>query len=70
MKKAILLFSIFSMMSGIALAQDEYDDIYYNPKSEKSTVTSTKQTNSTKQNKKQPKYIKDFGSMDVDQYNR
>ena len=45
-----------------AVAQDEFDDIYYNPKSNSS--------NKEKKQKKQSNYIADFSSMDVDEYNR
>ena len=47
----------------VAHAQDVYeDDIYYNPKKDKSAQTQTKK-------KRQSNYIADFSSVDVDAYN-
>lgn len=43
-------------------AQDEYDDIYYNPKSDKTSRNNSK--------KKQSNYIANFSEIDVDDYNR
>ncbi len=52
-------------MTAIAIpgsyAQDEFDDIYYNPKSEKE---------SSRKSDIKSSYIEDFSDMDVDEYNR
>lgn len=67
MKHQLLLTAM--LLTGISwgAAQSVFDDdIYYNPKNDKSTQTQKTQT--TK--KKQSNYIADFSSMDVDTYNR
>lgn len=63
MNKAILL-TIASLAVGLgANAYDYTDDIYYNPKQEK--------TNSSKSTtKKGGQYMVDFSTMDVDEYNK
>lgn len=57
---AVVAFSIQPVM-----AQDEYDDIYYNPK-----VGKTNNADSAEKKQKESNYISDFSSMDVDEYNR
>lgn len=62
MKKTILL-AIFSFAFVIsASAYDYTDDIYYNPKKEK--------TSSNKEVSKGGQYLVDFSTMDVDEYNK
>lgn len=60
MKNYILLASAMMMGLGFAHAQVE-DDIYYNPKKDK--------TSSSKSATKQSNYISNFQDMDVDEYN-
>lgn len=60
MKKSIILTAIFTMVAAVGFADNDYDDdIYYNPKAQK-TVKSKTQSN----------YIADRANMDVDAYNR
>ena len=60
MKKILLTLGVVALCLPMLQAQD--DDIYFNPK----------KTTSSQQKKKNKKsyYIKDFSSMDVDEYNR
>lgn len=51
-----------------ALAQDYFDDIYYNPKKDTSSTVES-QGNSVRQ-QKQSNYIANFEDVDVDAYNR
>ena len=63
MKKYIAIIALFAC-AGTVAAQDYFDDIYYNPKKDKSpsqTVAS---------NKKVSSYIENMEDMDVDTYNR
>ena len=52
---------------GTALGQNYFDDVYYNPKKDKSATvsTTTKKTTASKSS-----YIADMADMDVDEYNR
>ncbi len=63
MKKLLLTFGVIAL--SLTVAQAQYDDIYYNPKSDNNATQKT-------QKKKQKKsyYIEDFSNMDVDEYNR
>ncbi|MCH5231477.1 MAG: hypothetical protein J1F43_06750 [Muribaculaceae bacterium] len=65
----IALIGLFAF-AGNALAQSDFDDIYYNPKKDKSATYAS--TNAPKQQtqQKQSNYIADLGNMDVDAYNR
>lgn len=59
------LYSIgLLMLVGVSVQAQEYDDIYYNPKKDTKSVSSSKQSN------RQSNYIKDFSSIDEDVYNR
>lgn len=60
MKRLLLGMALTAMMVPAVIAQNDYDDIYYNPKKDKETKKEKKPTN----------YIADFSSMDVDDYNR
>ena len=62
MKKLLYCLTILSVAAA-PLAAQEYDDIYYDPKKDTSTVN-------TQKKKRQSNYIKDFGNVDVDEYNR
>lgn len=62
MKRLIYSIALMAMAAPFVANAQEFDDIYYNPKKDK-TVNQTK-------TKKQSNYIKDFSSIDVDQYNR
>lgn len=62
MKRLLYSLTVMALLSPVVSAQ-EFDDIYYNPKKDKTTVK-------TKTSKKQSNYIKDFENMDVDAYNR
>lgn len=61
-KKNFLTLIALLAFGGTALAQNFFDDVYYNPKKDTS-VTTAKQ-------KKQSNYISDRANMDVDTYNR
>ena len=63
MKKLLLTLGVLALTLPVMQAQD--DDIYYNPKNDKSSTSRT----SGKKTKKSY-YIKDFSNMDVDEYNR
>lgn len=63
-KLYIALISLLAF-AGTSVAQNYFDDVYYNPKKDTSSTTST----ATKQ-KQQSYYIADMGNMDVDTYNR
>jgi hypothetical protein len=64
MNKRLLLFIGLIGVVGGAYAQDEFDDIYYNPSKDKtsSNYKGTSHGNSY--------YVKDMGMVDVDAYNR
>ena len=58
MKKLLVSLAMVAVVLPVTWAQDDYDDIYYNPnKKEKSE-------------KKKSNYISNFSEMDVDEYNR
>ncbi len=61
MKRILLGLAMTAIALPGAFAQDEFDDIYYNPKSKKETKKDSKNASN---------YIADFSSMDVDDYNR
>lgn len=61
MRRFILSLAMTAIVIPAVFAQDEYDDIYYNPK----TTKDGKESKSKKSN-----YIADFSSMDVDDYNK
>lgn len=61
MNRFILGLAMTAIVIPAVNAQDDYDDIYYNPKSKKETKKDTS---------KKSNYISDFGNMDVDDYNR
>jgi len=61
MKRIIFGLAMTAIALPGAFAQDEFDDIYYNPKAKKE---------SKRDSKKESNYIADFNSMDVDEYNR
>ena len=62
MRKLFYCLTAIALVSPLGLSAQEYDDIYYNPKKDKTASTSTK--------KKKSYYIKDFENIDVDEYNR
>ena len=62
-KTYITIISLIACV-GSVWAQDFFDDIYYNPKNDKSVTTTT-----TKKDK-QSSYIANMADMDVDAYNR
>ncbi len=65
MKKLLYCLTIMALIvPATATFAQEYDDIYYNPKKDKTTSSSSSSS------KKKSNYIKDFSSMDVDEYNR
>lgn len=65
MKYKNLLLIVMLAVMGNAYAQQDYDDIYYNPNKKNTTEKTTK-----KKSKKGSAYIADMGEMDVDIYNR
>lgn len=67
MRRMFLTLIATAMILPMATAQDEFDDIYYNPSKSKKTEDS--RASQTKK-KSQSNYIADFGDMDVDEYNR
>lgn len=67
MKRYILAMVAIAILVPAIHAQDDFDDIYYNPKKDNRTEDSY--SKSRKQDK-QSNYIADFGDVDVDQYNR
>lgn len=60
----LALIAVFACC-GTAMAQDYFDDIYYNPKKDTSSSTVT-----TKKQEKKSNYIANFEDLDVDSYNR
>lgn len=62
MKRLIYSIALMAMAAPFVANAQEFDDIYYNPKKDKTVNQTT--------TKKQSNYIKDFSSIDVDQYNR
>ncbi len=63
MRRFLYTLAIAAIVIPAAWAQDEYDDIYYNPRS-------SKESNQKSSKKKQSNYIANFSEMDVDDYNR
>lgn len=61
MKYLLALACVATLSSATAIAQDYEDDIYYNPKNDKSAKSATARKSN---------YISDMGAMDVDTYNR
>ena len=61
MRKLFYTLTLMALAAPFVCAQ-EFDDIYYNPKKDKSATQSVK--------KKKSYYVSDFGNMDVDEYNR
>ena len=57
-----MAIAIAAISAPVLQAQEDFDDIYYNPKKGSNQ--------SVKKSKKQSYYIKDFSDMDVDDYNR
>lgn len=53
--------ALMALAAPLTMSAQEYDDIYYNPKKDNTVQTKSK---------KQSNYIKDFSSVDVDEYNR
>lgn len=70
--KYYLALIVILTMGGNMLAQDFFDDIYYNPKKDKSVTTASvvPQNTSRVVEQRQSNYIADLGNMDVDTYNR
>lgn len=62
MRKLYMAIAIAAISAPVLQAQEDFDDIYYNPKKGSNQ--------SVKKSKKQSYYIKDFSDMDVDDYNR
>ncbi|MCH5239562.1 MAG: hypothetical protein J1F38_05020 [Muribaculaceae bacterium] len=71
-KRIFITMSVIMAGVGSLLAQDFFDDVYYNPKKDKSatTVSTVRQTTSKTSTSQQSGYIADMGNMDVDAYNR
>lgn len=65
MKKLVLLSTMLVALGFSASAQDVYDDIYYNPKKDKTEKVAKK--DKTKVSKY---YVENFADVDVDAYNR
>lgn len=63
MRRIFFTLTIMALAAPIVGAQ-EFDDIYYNPKKDKSV------NSQTVKKKKQSYYIQDFENVDVDEYNR
>ncbi|MDE5808103.1 MAG: hypothetical protein K2H76_08290, partial [Muribaculaceae bacterium] len=61
--KKYLYTMAFLAIAGSAMQAQEFDDIYYNPKTDNTQAAVEKKS-------KKSNYIKDFSSIDVDQYNR
>lgn len=61
-KHYIALFALIAC-AGTSFAQSYFDDVYYNPKKDKTTVSTT-------QKKQESYYISNMADMDVDAYNR
>lgn len=59
MRKQIISMLLIGVATGVCYAQNDYDDIYYNPKKE-----------TKKEVQKETNYIADFDNLDVDIYNR
>lgn len=64
MKRLLYGLIIMALSAPLAVSAQEYDDIYYNPKKDKTA------SSSNQKKKKQSYYIKDFENIDVDEYNR
>lgn len=64
MRRYLSVLALAAMFVPSLRAQDEFDDIYYNPDTDKNS----RQENVKKQRKSA--YIADFSSVDVDSYNR
>lgn len=73
MKRMLLGLALTAIMIPQLYAQDDFDDIYYNPNKKENSVKSNsdnqKKNNKSKKNK-DSNYIADFGDIDVDEYNR
>lgn len=65
MNKIIALLTFAILGGGFIHAQDEFDDIYFNPKIDNKPVKKE-----TKSNSRPNYYVADFGNVDVDAYNR
>ncbi len=65
MRKLLYCLTFMVLAAPLAANAQEYDDIYYNPKKDKTASTSN-----NKKKKKKSYYIKDFENVDVDEYNR
>ncbi|MBD5207208.1 MAG: hypothetical protein HDS79_02915 [Bacteroidales bacterium] len=65
MNKLVHAILLLGLGTGVLHAQ-EFDDIYYNPKKDKTVDNSLY----TKDKQKKSNYIADFQSIDVDEYNR
>lgn len=65
MKRLLLGLAILTVILPVSFAQD-YDDIYYNPKSNGSSSDSKSKSKSTSKSN----YISDFENIDVDLYNK
>lgn len=63
-KRNFIALTVLMAAMGTAYAQDYFDDVYYNPKKDKS------QEVVTKQKQKESTYIANMADMDVDAYNR
>lgn len=70
MRRIILGLTIVSMSASLMFAQDEFDDIYYNPSPKASSKTDSSKSSKSKNKKKNSNYISDFSDMDVDEYNK
>lgn len=67
MRKIFCMIALAAMVAPLSRAQDDFDDIYYNPKKD-NKESAAKATDNGK--KRKSNYIADFGSIDVDDYNR
>ncbi len=62
MKRILFSLTLLIAFGSFSAVAQDYDDIYYNPKNDK--------TEQARNKKKQSYYIKDFENIDVDDYNR
>jgi len=66
MNRVLAILAFVAIGIGFGHAQDEYDDIYFNPKKDAKPEKQVRQQSSANGSN----YVADFGSVDVDAYNR
>lgn len=67
MRRFIIGLTVVSLFSSGLFAQDEFDDIYYNPNAKTKSGSKKSDTSNTAS---KSNYIADFSNMDVDDYNK